>query len=490
VSIREADALNEANRQLKAGHLAAAREICLDLLQRNRLNVKALEILAAAAFQDALYDEARTCLQRCIRLKPRDALYPTRMAQVYATEGRFTDALSMLDRAQKTDPRHAVSPGLKASLFRITGAEDKARDLLEPIIRAGTEDAEAAHEFAQLLLKADRSTDAVDLASRHLDDQDASPNIRRQLLYLIGRAHHKLGHIDHAFQAYRRANELNLVPFDPDQHIRFVDRLVETFSSDRLPAMPHASNASELPVIIAGMPRSGTTLIEQIIDAHPDAHGGGEMPDLTRLVRRLPKQLDSDKPFPECAADLTPHNVDRVAKPYLDRLRRIGRRAKRVVNKNLDNHLYLGLVALLFPNARIIHSRRDPLDTCFSCYTTHLLPENQPYASNLEHLGLAYRQYERLMDHWRTLPGLEILDVQYEQLVADQESHSRRIIDFLALQWDDRCLRFYDSGRVAGTLSYDQVTRPIYTSSVGRHKRYEKHLQPLKRALQHNQGRL
>ncbi len=480
---RETDALQEAKSCLNSGDLKRAREMSKELLSRNSRNLTALEILAAAAFQDAQYEEAKTFLSRCIRLKPRDSRYMIRMAQINATEGAFNEALMRLEKAEKADPRHGLSPGLKASLLRITGQEDSARILLEPLILAGREDAEMAHEFAQLEIKAGRCDQAIEIAARHLDDVNASISIHRQLNYVIAKAHDKLDRIDDAFAAYQRANSLGAKPFDAEKHVAFIDRLIETFSAERLAVMLRAGSDSELPVFIAGMPRSGTSLIEQIIDAHPSAHGGGELPDFTRLVRNLPEQIGSTSPFPECGVDLDESSIRRVAKPYLSRLTKLGRRARRVVNKNLDNHLYIGLIHVLFPKAKIIHSKRDPLDTCFSCYATHLLPENQPYASDLAHLGLAHRHCDRLMDHWKQVAGIAILEMQYEDLVNDQEAQSKRIIEFLGLEWDDRCLRYYETGRIATTLSHDQVNRPIYSSSIGRHERYGDYLHSLVHAL-------
>ncbi len=157
--------------------------------------------------------------------------------------------------------------------------------------------------------------------------------------------------------------------------------------------------------------------------------------------------------------------------------------ARRVVDKALANYCHLGLLELIAPQARILHCRRDPLDTCLSCFAQPLWPSAHPYTCNLEHLGAMYAGYERLMAHWRATLNLPVLDVHYEQLVADQEGVSREILEFCGLEWDPACLRYYDTGRVALTASYDQVNRPIYDRSVARHRHFEGHLKPLQRML-------
>ena len=181
--------------------------------------------------------------------------------------------------------------------------------------------------------------------------------------------------------------------------------------------------------------------------------------------------------------DLDQETVDRLAGQYIAAVTRVGRRARRVVNKSLENYRHLGLIALLCPGARIIHCRRDPMDTCFSCFMGGIKPERLPWVAHLDHLGLAYRQYERLMRHWQSVLDLPVLEVVYEDVVDDLDGQVRRIIDFCGLDFDDRCLRFWESGRAVLTLSYAQVNRPIYRSAVARWRKYEQHLQPLRDAL-------
>ena len=231
------------------------------------------------------------------------------------------------------------------------------------------------------------------------------------------------------------------------------------------------------------MPRSGTTLVEQIIDAHPNAHGAGEINDIEVTAAELQILIESSQPWPRSALDLGSQDITRLGGRYLDSARLRSRHAKRVVNKSLENYRTLGLIAMFLPRARIIHCHRDPRDTCISCYTSGILPGPHPYISNLGDLGFAYRQYQRLMAHWKRALPMPVLDVAYETLVDDLAGQTRRIIDFCGLAWDDRCLDFHASGRIVRTASYEQVRQPIYRSSMGRYKGFEPYIGPLLEGL-------
>jgi Sulfotransferase family len=266
-----------------------------------------------------------------------------------------------------------------------------------------------------------------------------------------------------------------------------VDRIMETFSPSIMARLPRARHGSEVPVFIVGMPRSGTTLTEQILAAHPEVFGAGELPALQRVVGLVPAMTGKAAPWPECAARLGQGGVDTLAARYLSEVTRLAPGAARITDKMPQNFLSLGLVALLFPEARVIHCTRDPVDTCLSCYFQGFT-QGHGYAFDLATLGAYYRHYRRLMDHWNAVLDIPVIDMpvmemRYEAMVADQEAESRRLVDFAGLDWDDACLRFFASDRLAHTASYDQVRRPVYKGSVGRWRRYAAHLGPLLAAL-------
>ena len=475
---------SHAARCLQAGNLDEAERICRRLLKRNKKDVNAAQVLGSVALARGKYEDAAGQFRTCVRLSPRIAGLRFLYGKACSMLGRYDEAIACFDEGLRLKPGDRLCCSWKAGAFERLGDYDAAREVLQPFVDAGTEDAEMAELLARVEVHRGNYESAVATAARHLDRPDTGPATAVLLHQVTGRALEKLGEHDRSFEAFRRANEASTGrTFDAVAHLRFVDDLIEAFSETELRGLARAGDHSQRPVFIAGMPRSGTTLVEQIIDAHPAAHGAGELEDIPELARRLQVQLDAYDPYPHCVSELSGTTADALAARYLARLGDLGGDASRVVNKSLENYLHLGLIALLFPGARIIHCRRHPLDTCFSCYMGGILPARAPYVTDLGNLGLVYRQYERLMRHWQRVLDTPMLEIVYEDLVADLEGTSRRMIDFLGLDWDERCLRYYESGRTVLTLSYAQVNKPIYTSAVGRYRRYEKHLGPLKEAL-------
>jgi hypothetical protein len=237
-----------------------------------------------------------------------------------------------------------------------------------------------------------------------------------------------------------------------------------------------AGEPSNLPIFIVGMPRSGTTLIEQILASHPQVIGAGELNALRNAAERL-------GPLPEAFAGLTPQAATQVGRDYLAHVTPLARGRAHVVDKMPGNFLHAGLIAAALPGARIIHSRRDAVDTCLSCYSK-LFSGEQPFAYDFGELGRFHRGYEALMAHWRTLlPPECFIEIDYEEVVDDLEGQARRLIAFLGLPWDEACLNFHQSRRVVRTASMNQVRQPIYRGSKGRWRQYAGHLQPLLAAL-------
>jgi hypothetical protein len=298
----------------------------------------------------------------------------------------------------------------------------------------------------------------------------------------------RAGDYDAAFDHFRQGNAIRRglfektgTAFDPAAHRRRIDWLIRTFTPEYFRQVEGVGVGDESPVFIVGMPRSGTTLVEQILSQHPQVFGAGELRDIDRLAEELTGPIMAAGGDGAALARLARQKGQDLAQRHLQRLIQLGGGAVRVLDKMPINFLHLGLIATLFPRARVLHCRRDPLDTCVSCYCQYFHALN--FTWDLADLGNYYRQYERLMAHWQTTLPLRLLDVSYEELVNNQEAVSRRLVDFCGLDWDERCLAFYESRRPVHTQSTLQVRRPMYASSVGRWKRYEKHLQPLQDAL-------
>jgi tetratricopeptide (TPR) repeat protein len=473
----------QAQQAYQASQFPQAKMFCERLLQRNSRSVNALILLGQIAYAQGSMEEAAAYAEKCAKLRPRDPYPQLVLGEIDALRGKYDEAINRYERALRLRPGSIQALAGKAGALELSGQREKARALLEPFVSSQRDTGEMAIVQTRLDLGARDHDAVIALTKRHLQRSDLRNTTRWHLCFHLGQALERSGRFDEAFTAYQQANETFRVPFDADAWLEQTDQLIEAFSPPRLEALPRATNGSSLPVFIVGMPRSGSTLIETIIDAHPAAHGAGEVDAIPSVIDTLPLQIGSNLPYPACIEDLDQEDVDDLSRTYLNRLSEKDPEAECIADKTLINYRNLGLLAVLFPEGGIIHCRRHPLDTCLSCFAVALMPHAHPSASDLKDLGTVYQAYERLMCHWRDAVKIPMLEVPYEALVTDQETWSRRIIAFCGLEWDDRCLRFHEQSRVVATASYDQVTRPVYTSSVGRYKGFEPHLGPLKEVL-------
>jgi hypothetical protein len=255
-----------------------------------------------------------------------------------------------------------------------------------------------------------------------------------------------------------------------------VGALMQHWNRAEMAKFPSSRSTSEVPVFIAGMPRSGTSLLDQIIDAHAQAAGVGEMAGIEHFARQLEGVWDATLPAPESFGPMRDRAFKNMAAAYIAACQKQALGAKRIVNKALGNNRVVGLLARLFPKTRIIHAIRDPRDVAVSCFMGGFNNAYYPWTARAEWIAVAWEQSRRLMEHWKRETDLPILDVRYEDVVTDSGTQFPRFIDFLGLPWDEGCTRFHESKRTVRTLSYDQVNRPLYASSVNRWQRYEKFL--------------
>ena len=477
------DLLQKAHRAFESRLLADTEMFCRQILGHESRNAAALNLLSQVAFARGLHDLALEHLSRCAAMHPKDAATQYSLGELYTYLGRYRDGIARFDKTLRLRPDDPMAITGKATAYAKSGEHAAARAVLQPFVESGRMTPEMAMPLARIELH-DGNVEAItELVSRHATAGPDGGSASRHLYWMLGRALEQGGRYDEAFGAYRQANECVEVPFDADAWQRQTDNLVEAFSAQRIASLPRARHGSNLPVFIVGMPRCGSTLVETILESHPQAHGAGELVTLTLIVNDIPFTIGSSLAYPACIEDFTREDLDAIARSYLDRIEPLAKGATRVADKYLGNYRFLGLIELLFPEARIIHCRRDPLDTCVSCFCQTLLVGAFPYVTNLQRLGIAYTDYQRVMTHWRGVLQIPILEVQYEQLVSDQQRISREIVEFCGLPWDDRCLRFHERSRAVQTASFEQVTKPIYTSSVARYRKFEKHLGPLKAAL-------
>lgn len=396
--------------------------------------------------------------------------------------GDLDAAVAAFDRALALDPENERALASKASALDRKGTFEAAYAVIRPGIEGDTAGADTAAAFASLAHRVGREAEALALLERLIADGGTRPEARSLLHFRAGALLDRKGDHAAAFGHYRAGNDLRGGGFDRAAHTARIDALIDAFGADPMGRLPRSAHRFRFPVFIVGMPRSGTSLVEQIIASHPAAHGAGERGEIAGLAEMMPGLLGTATPYPACVAEADRATLDDLAQRYHDALRALSLSAERITDKMPHNFLHLGLIALLFPAGRIIHTVRDPRDCCLSCYFQPFVGDH-PYAQDLGDLGFYFGEYRRLMAHWRGVLDLPVLEVRYEDLVADPEAHSRRMIAFLGLPWDDACLRFHESGRTVATSSYDQVRRPVYRDSAQRWRHYEAHLGPLLEAL-------
>lgn len=428
------------------------------------------------------YGEAEECHLRALKMKPEDTAPRLGLVTVYQNQGRYLEALNYLEQVNAVDPQNADAISVTALLLERTGKLHQAEAVLQPMLARGVDHARLDLAFASVARHTDRRVEAIARLESQLAKPALQSELRRDVHYALGKLFDEANEYDRAFAHYRKANELNPDAYDESHHNEIFEALTKIYSNESVKVRPVASNRSKLPVFIVGMPRSGTSLVEQILASHPDIHGAGELNHVSEIGDALQAILAVDMAYPYYVDMLTRRVLDRVAQDHLKVLGKLGPKAARVSDKMPHNFRWLGLIDQLFPGAQVIHCLRDPMDNCLSIHFQKF-NMHHAYASDLGALGRYYRRYQALMRHWQKVLRIRILDLRYEELVADQEAMTRRLIEFCGLAWDDRCLRFHESERIVATPSYDQVRQPIYRKSIGRWKNYDKYLEPLRGGL-------
>lgn len=440
----------------------------------------------AGAFMERLASiddlvEAERCYREAIRVRPDLIILYVNLTVLLRNTGRHDEAKVCFQKILEMDPGNTEAIAGMANVLEYKGEYEEAYNLLKPLLANKKINSHVAISFGSVARHVDRSAEAIAILESQAQEP-LSPRELRNIHFQCGKLYDDMREYDKAFDHFHLAHSLAAADFDMKRHEKFIDDLINVFSADKNSRWPRSRIRSELPVFIVGMPRSGTTLVEQILASHPDVFGAGELGDIQKIVATLPAAIGTSTPYPRCMDELAQETLDELSQGYLSVLANFSSTTKRVTDKMPHNFLNLGIISLLFPDARVIHCRRDPIDTCLSIYC---LPFNtaHPYTDNLAHLGAYYLQYLRLMTHWKSVLSIPILEIHYEDMVDDQERWSRKLVEFCGLGWDDRCLRFHETKRNASTHSYDQVRRPIYKKSVARWKNYEQHLGPLIAAL-------
>jgi Flp pilus assembly protein TadD len=434
---------------------------------------------AMCCWSEGQVREAGEYLQGAVRIKPNLGAAQAWLGEWYLSQGMTKEALKSTATAVELEPANPEILRARAWVLA-AGDPDGAWDIVSGLIERTPMTASLARLYGMLATRFGQEARALAAIERLLKGGVAEASLYFIAAELLDRA----GRYDEAFSLVVKANGMHQGgAYDKAAFEHLIYPQIEYFTRERIRGMPKATLRNDKPVFIVGMPRSGTSLIEQILASHPEVHGAGELDFIHHVWVGMLGMLGANfSEYPKCLDKLTTEQVDGLADIYLSPLVAMKPDAVRITDKMPLNFLHLGLIAALFPSARIIHCRRDPMDTCLSCSMTHF-NYPQPFKHDLGHLGHFYRLYEKLMAHWKAVIDLPMLEVFYEEVVANPEAQSRRMVEFLGLPWNDRCMDFHQSKRPCATASVMQVRRPIYASSVGRWRHYEKHLGPLKAAL-------
>jgi tetratricopeptide (TPR) repeat protein len=501
--------LAQGNKCMAQGAYLEAIDIFDDLLELNPRNAIALNNLGSALSRLSRFKEAQEFFRSAIEIRPDFVEALTNLGMVVRCRGYFSDSERALRQALKLNPRHLDARiGLGVTLI-LSNRFREATGHFKKVLKLRPRDHEALFGMGQIagmegrfdesekmlrralevnprmpaawadLARLRKMTPADDAWLRTVEgiaESGLAPMESAALHFAMGKYHDDIGQFEQAFKKYRTANEL-LKPiadgYDREAREDFVDGLIGLQPTKIMPAAPGEASASMKPVFVVGMIRSGTSLTEQIIASHPMARGAGELDYWSTVVREHGAEIrQGQNPIDE-------RTKKRLADNYLRILDSVSPTALRVVDKAPLNSDHLDVILSVFPNARIIHMRRDPIDTCLSCYFQNFsLAHN--FTLDLSDLAHYYQEHHRLMNHWRTvLPQGSILEVPYEELVADQEGWTRKILDFIELGWDARCLDFQATERAVVTASFWQARQKIYNTSVQRWRNYEKFIEPL-----------
>lgn len=430
----------QALENLPDAELAAVRAIQID-----GNNPKAHALLANIHTEMSKPVQAEAEYEHALQLDPlsNDALLG--LGDLCTENGQIERANGLFERALEFKP-----DDLAAHIHLVQNGKVKADDL----------------HFAALLEEAKKL-------------ETLSDNRRLSLHFALGKGYDDLKEYDKAFPHYLAGCKLKRARFDydPAATAKQFTELAEIFSKENINRLRGSGDASALPIFVLGMPRSGTTLTEQIIASHPDVYGAGELPDLLHVAHR--KTDPAVNTFPENLRYLDHATLKAWGEEYVAGLKQRAPMAKHITDKMPANFLAVPLIHLMLPNAKIIHVNRNPVDTCLSCFT-RLFHRKQEFTYDLAELGRYYADYARLIQQWsEVLPAGAFLDIQYEDIVADQEAQARRLLDYCGLEWNDACLDFHKTKRQVRTASLTQVRQPIYSTSVERWRKYEKYLGPL-----------
>ena len=511
--------LRQAVRLVAEGKLGMAEGILRDYLHRWPTDVNAIRLLADIALQLEAFDDAVALLRRCVELAPAYTQARNNYANALSKTGNFEAALQEIEALEQLEPRNLSHPVLAASVLVNVGAYEQAIARYERVLKQAPGHARLQMSYGHALKTLGRQSESIaayrraveaepnlgeawwnlaNLKTFRFDERDIgamrrlatrkdlAPRDEFHLGFALGKALEDAGDIDGAFAAYQRGNAIKRAQsgYDADENSAMSEALAASCTRQRLAARKDWGHSAPDPIFIVGLPRSGSTLLEQILASHSQVDGTMELPYIPQIVRRLAGRRDpaGRAKYPEALWVLTAEQCQSLGAEFLDAARIQRGAAPFFIDKLPNNFAHVGLIHLILPNARIIDARRHPMATCFSCFK-QLFAAGQEFTYSLEDIGRYYRDYRALMAHWDTvLPG-RVLRVDYENVIEELEGEVRRLLDYCELTFEAACLEFHRNSRPVRTASSEQVRQPIYRDAMAQWRRFEAHLGPLKQAL-------
>jgi tetratricopeptide (TPR) repeat protein len=511
--------LVEAVKLLREGKLAKAERMVRDVLKKNPTDVSAIRVLSDIGMKLGEYEDAGNLLQRCLEiapdfhsarhsyarvlvrqqnpeaalletekllaLEPGNPNYLTLKGFILVRIGDHKEALEIYEKVLKNYPNQAKSQMSYGHTLKTVGRLDESIEAYRKCIKLSPEVGEAYWSLANLKTFRFSDEDIEDMR-KQVTAEGGDADDQSHLAFALGKALEDSGEYDEAFKFYRRGNNIRRVEHKHDPKINVFEsvRQVRTLGESFFEQRKDWGCKARDPIFIVGLPRAGSTLLEQILASHSKVEGTSELQDIIAISRKLAgkSRKNPSGRYPECLAEMTEEQFLALGESYMETTRIQRNDTPFFIDKMPNNFRHVGLIHLILPNSKIIDARRHPMGGCFSGYK-QLFASGQTFTYGLQTIGKYYRDYVRLMEHWdAVLPG-RVHRVEYEEMVADTDAQIRALLDYCELEFEEQCLRFYETDRVIRTPSSEQVRKPIYKDGLEQWRHFESHLGPLKEAL-------
>ncbi|MFG0244717.1 MAG: sulfotransferase [Phycisphaerales bacterium JB052] len=453
---------------LEAGEYDSAIALLKELREQQPRDVAVLRMLGHGLMMIDVREEAIRHLSFALKLQPRNTDLYVDLAAAYRRTDQLRKAHQTIDQALELRPNYPRAVMTKARLLQSHGSSQQAYELVKAAVEQ-EHSPELLGIFGQLCREFKRQGEAIDLIRESLKTPNLERSVRQDLLFVLGHLLDSVGEYDEAFDCFAKGNAMSAEYPKPS-----LEKWHERWTKENYESIPESDVDGSRCVFIVGMPRSGTTLTEQIIASHPNADGIGEADTIDRYTRH--REVEA----------MTKDFMNEAGQGYLSMLDRVSpdKNARRVCDKMPENYYFCGFITRALPGAKIIHCKRNPIDTCLSIYFQRFGPRIG-YATDLENCANQYLGYLGVMDKLQNDLQIEMLDTQYEQTTSDPEPSIRRLLDHVGLRFDEACMNFHKSKKSVHTASVSQIRQPLYTSSSQRWKNYEKHIGPLIEKLGH-----